>query len=176
MILPIHIYGEEILRNKSRDVDLNNEKLQPLINDMFETMANAKGVGLAAPQIGINKNIVVVNDSTDPNKQFYGVFINPKIIWCGGSKITNIEGCLSFPGISIDVSRPSVIDVEWYDENKKYHCETFMGNLAIILQHEIDHLNGTLFIDKMNSLDRLKTFMDLENIRKKKIASNYPIK
>ena len=60
MILPIHIYGEEILRNKSRDVDLNNEKLQPLINDMFETMANAKGVGLAAPQIGINKNIVVL--------------------------------------------------------------------------------------------------------------------
>lgn len=175
MIKPIYLYGEEVLRNKSEDVDLNDPDLPNLINDLFDTMHNAKGAGLAAPQIGINKKILVIEEELNDGL-FKGVFINPKILNYSGYLIEFLEGCLSFPGMEGRTHRPMKIDIEWYDENKKYHREEFVGTQAIILQHEVDHLNGTLYIDKIYPEEKLKLYKVLENIRKKNVKVEYEIK
>lgn len=181
MIYPIYTYGEEILRKKAEDVDLNDPNicdptLPTLISDMFETMHNANGVGLAAPQIGVSKRIVVVEEEVSEGVVFKGVFINPKIINYGGYMTSITEGCLSFPDLKIQVQRSSFVDVEWYDGNKEYHRELLYNIPAIIIQHEVDHLNGVVFIDKLNADDRLKTFIKLEDIKNKKVKANYEIK
>jgi peptide deformylase len=176
MFHPIYIYGEEVLRKKAEDVDLDDPLLPTIIEDMFMTMRMARGAGLAAPQIGLSKRIVVVEDEIAEGVLFKGVFLNPKIISYGGYLTKMTEGCLSFPDLKIDVNRHTFIDIEWYDENKKYNREMLSGLQAIILQHEIDHLNGVLFIDKLNADDRLKIFMRLEDIKNKKVAPIYPIK
>ena len=175
MIYPIYLYGEEILRKKAEDADLNDPNLPQLISDMFETMHAANGAGLAAPQIGISKKLIVIEEEIKDGEIFKGVFINPNIISYAGYLTELTEGCLSFPEIKAQIRRPAFIDVEWHDENKKYYRELISGIPSIILQHEIDHLNGVLFIDKMNSTEKLKLFMDLENIRNKKVKINYLI-
>jgi peptide deformylase len=175
MIKPIYLYGEDALRKKSEDVDLNDPELSQFIEDMFETMRNANGAGLAAPQIGINKNVIVIGQKLNDGL-FKGVFINPKIKNYSGYLIRNPEGCLSFPGIEINVNRVINVEVEWYDENKKFHTVVFSGIKAIILQHEIDHLNGILFIDKIPGEDKLRIFKELQNIRNKKVNTNYETK
>jgi len=175
MIKPIYLYGEEVLRKKSEDIDLENEDASSIVFDMFETMYNANGVGLAAPQIGINKNIIVVDENLEDEK-FKEVFINPKIIKHFGYLYKTEEGCLSFPGISGKVSRPIGITVKWYDENTNLHEEKFIGIKSIILQHEIDHLNGILYIDKIDPEDKMKIYKDLENIKKKKVETKYETK
>jgi len=178
MIKPIYLYGEEALRKVSEDIDLDHPSLSSLIDDMFETMRNADGIGLAAPQIGINKRIIVIDngEKEDEDFMFKGVFINAKILRHFGYLYKVKEGCLSFPGISERVSRPLGIEVEWYDENKKYHKEKFIGIKSIVLQHEIDHLNGILFIDKIDPEDKMRIYKDLENIKRKKVKVNYETK
>jgi peptide deformylase len=176
MFYPIYTYGEEVLRKKAEDVDLNDPELPVLIEDMFTTMRMAHGAGLAAPQIGLNKRIIVVEEEISDGVIFKAVFLNANIIGYSGYITSMTEGCLSFPGIRVEVQRHTFIDVEWYDEDKKYHRELISGIKAIILQHEIDHLNGVLFIDKINSDDRLKIFMQLEHIKNKKVKTTYPIK
>lgn len=175
MIFPIYTYGEKILRDKAQDVDFNDSTLSQLISDMFETMDNARGAGLAAPQIGVSKKIFVVEEEVRPGELFKGVFINPKISFSSNhiSRIT--EGCLSFPEISAQIVRPYSIHFEWYDENRKFHSENFADIEARIIQHEFDHLNGVFFVDRMDAVDRLKIFMKLEDIRNKKIKTFYPI-
>ena len=176
MIYPIYIYGEDVLRKKADDVALNDASLSQLIDDMFKTMHYAQGVGLAAPQIGISKKIIVVEEEIQVGVLFKGVFINPEIISYGGYFIKFTEGCLSFPELKIEVERPAFIDVKWFDENKEFHRELFAGIKAIILQHEIDHLNGTMFIDRIHPEEKLKLFMKLEDIKNKKIKTFYSIK
>lgn len=176
MIFPIYTYGQFILRNKSEDANLNDVLLPSFIKDMFETIHNANGVGLAAPQVGLNKRIIIVEEEFSDGELFKGVFINPTIIRYYGRMLLMSEGCLSFPGISENVARPESIEVEWYDEKKEYHKDFFHGIESRILQHEIDHLNGVLFIDKMSGLDRLKIFMKLEAIKNKKVPTSYEIK
>lgn len=175
MILPIYTYGEEILRKKAEDVNLEDEEIQHVIDNMFETMTNANGAGLAAPQIGLSKKIIVIDEMLTPREHFRGVFINAKILDTFGADVHGPEGCLSFPGISGTVKRKESIYVEWYDENKTYYKSVFHNMRALILQHEIDHTNGILMIDRMNYRDKIKQFSQLENIRKKKALTNYPI-
>lgn len=176
MIFPIYTYGEEILRKKAEDVDLNDTALEYLIANMFETMRNANGVGLAAPQIGANSQIIVVEIELSDGELFQGAFINPKILAYSGRNLLMSEGCLSFPGLSEDVVRHETIDIEWYDYDKQYHRNFFHGVESRVLQHEIDHLNGILYVDKISALDRLKIFMRLEDIKNKKVKTLFPIK
>ncbi|KMT21450.1 peptide deformylase [Clostridium cylindrosporum] len=138
--------GDEVLRKKSRNVDKFDDKLRILIEDMIETMNAAEGVGLAAPQIGILKNVVVI-DIGDGN----GVYklINPEIISSEGSQ-TDDEGCLSIPGVFEQVERPNVVTVKAQDENGNEIVVTGEGFLARAFCHELDHLNGVLFVDKVN--------------------------
>lgn len=165
MIKPILIYDDPILRNVSKDVDLQRSDLKEIIINMWETMYVANGAGLAASQIGLNINLIVVDEEINPGEIFKGVFINAKILNYAGYLSVMKEGCLSFPGLNIDVVRPLSIEVEWHDENLIYHKEFFAGITARILQHEIDHTNGILFIDRLNPDEKLKTFKQLEDIK-----------
>ena len=175
MILRIYTYGEEILRKKAEEVDLENEELQHVIKNMFETMTNANGAGLAAPQIGLNKKIIVIDEMLTPSDHFRGVFINAKILDYFGEDTYMNEGCLSFPNILGNIKRKESIYVEWYDENKTYYKSVFHGIKARILQHEIDHTNGILMTDRMIFREKIKQFSQLENIRKKKALTIYPV-
>jgi peptide deformylase len=174
MTYPIYLYGEKILRDKAVDVDPTDPTLMQLISDMFETMHNANGAGLSAPQIGISKKIIVIEEELSDGELFKGVFINPKIIAYSGRNVYSAEGCLSFPGIPENIIRPLTIEVEWLDEKLELQHDFFHDIPSRILQHEIDHLNGILFIDKMNYVDRLGIFMKLEAIKEKKVKTSYP--
>ena len=176
MIYPIYTYGEDVLRKKAEDVNLDDPKLSALIEDMFTTMRIAKGAGLAAPQIGISKKIVVVDEEISDGVLFKAVFLNPKIISYGDYYLSMIEGCLSFPDMQGYVIRPNSIDVEWYDENKNYHRELISNIKSRIIQHEVDHLNGTLYIDRMDPEDKMKLFFHIQNIKNKKVKTLYEIK
>lgn len=172
MIKPIITYDHPTLRNKSENIDLQRSDLKDIISDMWETIYDARGAGLAASQIGLNLNLIVVDEEIHPGEIFKGVFINAKILNYIGYLNEMKEGCLSFPGLSINVLRPISIEVEWYDENLIYHKEFFSGITARILQHEIDHTNGVLFIDRLNPDEKLKIFKQLEDIKNKKNNKN----
>jgi peptide deformylase len=141
-IRTIRIYGDVDLRKKSRVVDEINARVLLLIKDMKETMYNSKGVGLAAPQVGILKRIAVIDVGDGPM-----VIINPEILEVKGSQIAN-EGCLSIPGTQKNVERPETITVKALNENGEEVVIHGEGLLARALCHEIDHLDGILFIDK----------------------------
>ena len=138
----IRTYGDDILRKKGKVVDEINQRILLLIKDMIETMYNSKGVGLAAQQVGILKRIVVIDVGNGPM-----AIINPEIIEVLGSQLSN-EGCLSLPGIQKDVVRPEKVRVKALNEKGEEIVIEGEGLLAIALCHEIDHLDGVLFIDK----------------------------
>jgi len=171
MILRICTYGEDILRQKAKDIDLEDPNLLDIIKDMWETMYNAKGAGLSAPQIGLNSRIIVIDEKIE-DQVLKGVFLNPKIINYLGVTTVEQEGCLSFPTLYGRIIRRKNIEAEWYDENKIYYKKILTGMQSRILQHEIDHLDGVLFIDRMNSIDKLKNFMKLEDIKNKRYATS----
>lgn len=158
MILPVYVYGMPILRKTSVEIDENYEGLDQLIEDMFETMKASDGVGLAAPQIGKSIRLFLVNaqemeiDDEPDLKDFKRTFINPYITEEWGEKWNFQEGCLSIPLIREDVSRHSKLKIEYYDENWEFQEEEFEGVRARIVQHEYDHLDGKLFVDKINPL------------------------
>ena len=141
-IRTIRTYGDDILRKKSRVVDEINPRILLLVKDMKETMYKSKGVGLAAPQVGILKRIVVIDVGDGPI-----ALINPEIVEMKGSQIDN-EGCLSIPGVQKNVDRPETVKVKALSENGEEIIIDGEGLLARALCHEIDHLDGILFIDK----------------------------
>jgi len=181
MILPIYTYGEPILRLKANDISLNQKDIKKdifkiHIPNMLETVHNANGAGLAAPQIGLNIKLIVVDQQISDTEIFKGVFINANILRYFGYANVMDEGCLSLPKISAFIIRLSEIEVEWYDENWKYHKEKFNGIKSRILQHEIDHTNGILFTDRIINKDiKLKLSSQLDDIKNKKIKVNYPV-
>lgn len=178
MIRPIYTYGDDILRIPAEDIDINDPQLPQLISDMFETMHNANGAGLAAPQIGISKKIIVVEEKMyigSEEQIFKRVFINPKLITMGGDMISLEEACLSIPGISAKVHRPFMIALSWYDEDKEFNKQLFIDIPSRIIQHELDHLEGKLYIDRLNPDDHMKLFSQLEDIKNKRIKIDYPI-
>ena len=158
MILDIVVYPDKRLRNKSTNVLEFNEKLHNLLDDMYETMITKEGIGLAAIQVGIAKNILIINLANEDEKQEKEDLlevINPKITHLEGSEIYQ-EGCLSVPGYYDDVKRAKNITVEYFDRYGQKIIKDLDGLLSIAMQHEMDHLMGHLFIEKLSYLKRKK--------------------
>jgi len=152
MILEIKKYPDPILRKKAREVKEIGEEERELIKNMIETMYAQRGVGLAAPQVGVLKRIIVVDVGEGPR-----VFINPKIIKKRGKELSE-EGCLSVPGVFLKIKRWRKIEVEALDENEKKFKISAAGLLSHCLQQEIDHLNGKLILDRLSFWQKLKMF------------------
>ena len=157
MILPIYVYGQPVLRKVAEDIAPDYPNLKELIANMFETMAHAEGVGLAAPQIGLPIRVVVIDldvlsDDYPEYKGFKKAFINPHILEVSGEEVSMDEGCLSLPGIHESVKRGSKIHVTYLDADLVPHDEEVEGFLARVMQHEFDHLEGKMFIDHLSPL------------------------
>lgn len=158
MILPIYIYGQPVLRKQAEDIPLDYPNLNQLIQDMFETMDASDGVGLAAPQIGKPIRVVVIDlnvlkDDFPEYENFRRAFINPHILEYDDTETETLEeGCLSVPGIHESVTRPTRIHVQYLDEKLEAHDEWVEGYLARVMQHEFDHLEGTMFVDRVKPL------------------------
>lgn len=182
MILPIYLYGSDVLRNESDEVDLSKkEEIKKLIEDMKETLVHADGCGLAAPQVGINKRLLIVDgrelvETYDYLKDFVRVMINPVVV--EESKETNeySEGCLSVPGIFAEVTRPSKIKVEYYNEDFEKVTEEFDEFAARMIQHELDHLDGNFFVDHIAPIRKKILNRKLQSISNKKVDTNYKTK
>jgi len=154
MVRPIVLYGDPILREISAEVNKGSKlEIDMLISDMFETMHKANGIGLSAVQIGIPLRVFVVEAHIkEENFHFRGAFINPKIVEELGMDVKHPEGCLSVPGLAAMVERSEGIEMEWYDDQWKYHKEKFHGFAARILQHEYDHLEGKIYTDYLDTM------------------------
>ena len=158
MVLPIYIYGQPVLRKVAEDITPDYPQLKELIADMWETLAESEGIGLAAPQIGKSIRVVVIDldvlsDDMPEYKDFRRVFINAHIVEKDDSATdTSEEGCLSLPAIHEKVVRPKRIHVQWMDEEFQPHDEWIEGYLARVMQHEFDHLEGHMFIDHISPL------------------------
>ncbi|MBR2318548.1 MAG: peptide deformylase [Bacteroidaceae bacterium] len=181
MILPIYLYGQPVLRKVAEDITPDYPQLAELIENMFETMHNAEGIGLAAPQIGLAIRLVVVDldvlaDDYPEYKDFHKVYINAHIL--EGSEETDSmeEGCLSLPGVHEKVTRPSRIHVKYLDENFVEHDEWVDGFLARVMQHEFDHLEGKVFSDRISPLRRQMNKNKLGNLAKGKVSCAYKTK
>ena len=185
MILPIVAYGDPVLKKKATDISKDYPNLSVLLENMFETMYNAFGVGLAAPQIGLPIRLFVIDTTpfseddeltADEQKSLSGfkrVFINAKIVKEEGEEWAFNEGCLSIPDVREDVYRQPVVTIEYLDENFKAHTEVFDGLIARVIQHEYDHIEGILFTDKLSSLKKRLLKGRLGNISKGKISIDY---
>lgn len=146
MVLKIRTYGDKVLREKSSSIEKIDEEILKILDDMVETMAKAEGVGLAAPQVGINKNMFVLGVGDGKIRKV----INPKFIELSEKMEENDEGCLSIPGIYKKVCRPSLVKIEYTNEKGEKVVEEATGLLARAFQHEYDHLQGELFVDKLS--------------------------
>jgi peptide deformylase len=181
MVYPIIAYGDPVLRKKAEEIDENHPDLKQLITDMWETMYHSHGVGLAAPQIGKSVRLFVVDatsfdDEDESAKDFKKVFINPIIIEEKGKKWDFDEGCLSIPKIREDVTRKSDVTIEYYDENFNLIEETYTGMPARIIQHEYDHLEGILFIDRIHPLRKKQIAGRLSDISRGLVKTDYKMK
>ncbi len=185
MILPIVAYGDPVLKKKAKEIDKDYPKLDELINNMWDTMYNAYGVGLAAPQIGLPIRMFVIDPAPfaedeeltekeqEQLKNMRKVFINPQILEEEGEEWAFGEGCLSIPEVREDVFRKPEIKIEYFDENWEKHTETFDGLAARVIQHEYDHIEGILFTDKLSSLKKRLIKSKLASISKGKINVEY---
>lgn len=186
MILPIVAYGDPVLKKEAEEIDEKYPDLAKLIADMFETMYHARGVGLAAPQIGKSIRLFIVDgspfadeedDEPDPKaegiEQFKKVFINPIIEEESGEKWAFQEGCLSIPKIRENVMRKEKVLITYFDENWEFHEETYDGYAARIIQHEYDHIEGILFTDHLSPLKKKMLTKRLQNITSGKIDIDY---
>ncbi len=186
MILPIVAYGSPVLRKVCHDIDADYPGLQKLIADMWETMYNSNGVGLAAPQINKDIRLFVVDSSqifenqeddekgTYPDEPgFKGVFINAHIASLAGDEWSYNEGCLSIPKVREDVMRQASVTLHYVDENFSAQQKTFIGLTARIILHEYDHIDGKLFIDHISPLKRTLLRRKLDDISKGKIKTDY---
>ncbi|WP_010137047.1 peptide deformylase [Ochrovirga pacifica] len=185
MILPIVAYGDPVLRKVGVEIDKNYPELPKLIANMWETMENAHGVGLAAPQIGKSIRLFVIDatpfaedeENTPEEKEvlsnFRKVFINPKIVKEEGDEWPFEEGCLSIPEVREDVYRQETVHITYQNENFESKKEILTGLAARVFQHEYDHIEGVLFTDKISSLKKRLIKRKLENISKGKIGADY---
>lgn len=183
MILPIYIYGQPVLRKVAQDIDPENyPNLKELIDNMFETMRAADGVGLAAPQIGLADRIFVVDlsplasEEHPEYKDFKKAFINAHIVERTGEMESMEEGCLSIPGIHEKVLREDEIRIRYLDEDLQPHEEVYSDYFARVIQHEYDHIEGILFIDKISPLRKRMVKGKLANMEKGKVACAYKIR
>ncbi|VBB43457.1 Peptide deformylase [uncultured Paludibacter sp.] len=181
MILPIYTYGNAVLRKIAEPIEADYPNLKELVQNMYETMTHAEGVGLAAPQIGLPIRVLVIDlapfEESDPEiADFKIAMINPEIVEESEETVAYDEGCLSIPGINETVIRPESVVVNYFDEDFNEHEEEFDGFKARVIQHEIDHLEGHLFTDRINPLRRQLIKSKLTNITKGKADCKYKIK
>lgn len=193
MILPIYAYGHPVLRAECEELEENDPKLPELLENMYETMYNASGVGLAAPQVGKSLRLFIVDgtnyaedikDSKDPEEQkeyevlkdFKKAFINPIIIEETGDEWGFEEGCLSIPDIRAEVTRQDTVLIEYYNEKWELVEERYDGFAARVIQHEYDHIEGVLFTDKINPIRKRMLKRRLTNIQKGNIRANYKMR
>lgn len=182
MILPIYLYGSEILRRENAEADLNDkEGLAKLIADMKETLKVADGCGLAAPQVGVNLRVVLVDgtdlsDTYDYLKDFRRTMINPVVIEESEETCEYSEGCLSVPGVYAEVRRPSRIKVEYYNEDLEKVVEEFDRFGCRMVQHELSHLEGSLFVDEISPIRRKMMARKLQAISKGAVQTRYKSK
>lgn len=182
MILPIYIYGQPVLRKVSGEIDRDYPELQELIDNMFETLTASDGVGLAAPQIGLDIRLVVIDldvlsEDLPEYKDFRKAYINPEILEYDESEYTSSEeGCLSLPGIHENVKRPKRIRVRYTDTDFNEHEEWVDGYLARVMQHEFDHLDAKMFIDRISPLRRQLIKSKLKAIMQGRFRCSYRTK
>ena len=181
MILPVYLYGQPILRKVAEDISPDYPELQKLIANMFETMYNADGVGLAAPQVGLPIRVLVIDlsllDDKDPDLNgFKKIMINAHITNIEGEEKLIEEGCLSFPGIHEKVPRENNIRIQYLDENFVSHDEEYEGYIARVIQHEYDHLEGKLFIDHISGIRKQLIKSKLNNLINGKAHCSYKVK
>ena len=188
MVLPIIGYGDPVLRKKCVDVAQGDPNLKQIVADMYETMYNAYGVGLAAPQVGLGIRIFVVDASPfaedeelskeeqEQLSNFKKTFINPTILKEEGEEWGFNEGCLSIPEVREDVYRHERITIEYYDEDFNKHTDVFDGLAARVIQHEYDHIEGILFTDRISSLKKRLIQKKLQNIMEGKTRPDYKMK
>jgi len=178
MILPIVAFGHPTLRKKAQNITKDYPKLDELIENMWETMYSSNGVGLAAPQVNHSIRLFVIDAShyaeeDEKAKDFKRVFINAEIIHQDGEEWMFNEGCLSVPNIREDVWRKPIITMKYMDENFTEHQEDFDGIRARVIQHEYDHLDGKLFVDRVSSLRKMLIKRRLGDISKGIVDVNY---
>lgn len=183
MILPIVAYGDPVLKREAEDIDKDYSGLEDLIDNMFETMYGAQGIGLAAPQIGKSIRLFIVDaspfgeDEEDPEaqkvKDFKEVFINARIVEEKGKPFVFAEGCLSIPNIREEVTRDDTIVIEYYDREWNLQRKELDGYAARIVQHEYDHIDGILFTDKLKPLKKKLLKRKLTDISKGNVEVNY---
>lgn len=188
MILPIIGYGDPVLRKVGEEITPDYPELKAVIHNMYDTMYNAYGVGLAAPQVGLAIRLFIVDtepfsDSDDVKasekeqvKGFKRTFINAKMLKEEGEEWAFNEGCLSIPDVREDVTRKEKITIEYLDEDFKKHTETFDGLIARVIQHEYDHIEGILFVDKISPLKKTLIKKKLQNIMDGKARPDYRMK
>ncbi len=179
-LLPIVTYNDSVLREETEKIDKNSESLQKLIDDMFETMYNSSGVGLAAPQIGETIRLFVmdadaITDEIDEPNEGPLVFINPLIVERSGEKVKMEEGCLSIPDVRDDVVRPLNIRIEYLDRDFVKQERKFTSWMSRIIQHEYDHLQGILFLDYLSAFKRRLHRSALKKIDKGLLETDYPL-
>jgi peptide deformylase len=186
MVLPIVAYGNPVLRKVGKEITPGYPELNKLIDDMWETMYNSKGVGLAAPQVNrdirlfVMDSLQIINNLEEDEKWDYpndngfkGVFINAKINRVNGEEWSYNEGCLSIPKIREDIFRKEEINITFLDGNFNEHTKTFNGVTARVILHEYDHIDGKLFIDYLKPLKKNLLKRKLDNISKGKVSVDY---
>jgi len=176
MIYPIVAYGHPVLKKQAQDINKDEIDVQQLAEDMFETMRNAQGIGLAAPQVGKSLRMFIADASPLEDEEigpWSQVFINPEIIEETGDDWTFEEGCLSIPNIREDVIRPEKLKIKYFDENWVEHTEEYDGMQARIIQHEFDHIEGILFTDHLSAFKKRVLKSKLTNISKGIVKVEY---
>ena len=181
MILPIYLYGQPVLRKVAHDITADYPNLKELIDNMFETMYAADGIGLAAPQVGLDIRLFVIDleplaEDNPIYKGFKKVFINPHIVENIGELVKMEEGCLSLPGINETVEREEKIRIQYFDENFVSHDEEYGDFFARCIQHEYDHIEGKLFIDKISGIRKQLIKGKLNNLIKGKTNCHYKVR
>jgi peptide deformylase len=180
MILPIIAYGHPVLKKEAIELPSDYANLESLLENMWETMYNANGVGLAAPQVGLSVRLFLIDTvqifEENPEKGIKKAFINPEIISEDGKPWAYEEGCLSIPHIRADVSRLANIKISYYDENFKQHTEEYDDINARVIQHEYDHIEGKLFTEKLKPLKKRMLKRKLEAIKEGNVKTDYRMK
>lgn len=181
MVLPVYVYGHPVLRREAEDIEKDYPELKKLISDMFETMYATEGIGLAAPQIG--KSIAVIVIDASPLAEDFPecadskmVLINPTLdVIDDEPAVSRSEGCLSLPGLSENVRRHEHVVLNWLDENFEEHEKEFKGFMARVIQHEFDHLLGTVYTDRISPVRKQMIRNKLHNMERGKVKSAYRI-
>lgn len=182
MILPIYTYGQPVLRKETEEITASCPNLQEIIKDMWDTLDRSHGVGLAAPQVGLPIRLAIINLDciSEEEPQYAGykrTFINPYIEEFDESETETMEeGCLSLPGLSEKVTRPTRIRVSYLDENFQEHDEWVDGYLARVMQHEFDHLDGIIYTDHLKGLRRQLMTPKLKQLAKGLFRADYKVK